>query len=232
MGHLGVRAPYATRRKLRYEANQVWMNTTFISQEGEFMNAILSRVFWAKTQVFWDLSVSWVFYLRFSLLQNAIHEETRVDLSLFHFADFFVRFFKTRPKSGFLSDFFALLTVLNFKEVVIFLPPTSLHSFSSTLCPCIMSAVFSHQLYLSLPLNTQHLITVLLDFALLVSLHPCPLGLSATWWSAVLTSCPSNPPLPPPSHRELSAYSILPSFTSLFIKTYTYMYVSATANSW
>ena len=32
MGHLGVRAPYATRRKLRYEANQVWMNTTFISQ--------------------------------------------------------------------------------------------------------------------------------------------------------------------------------------------------------
>jgi len=29
---LGVRAPYATRRKLRYEANQVWINTTFISQ--------------------------------------------------------------------------------------------------------------------------------------------------------------------------------------------------------
>jgi hypothetical protein len=25
-------AVYATRRKLRYEANQVWMNTTFISQ--------------------------------------------------------------------------------------------------------------------------------------------------------------------------------------------------------
>ena len=32
LGHLGIRAPYATRRKLRYEANQVWMNTTFISQ--------------------------------------------------------------------------------------------------------------------------------------------------------------------------------------------------------
>jgi hypothetical protein len=32
LGHLGVRAPYATRRKPRYEANQVWMNTTFISQ--------------------------------------------------------------------------------------------------------------------------------------------------------------------------------------------------------
>ena len=29
---IGVRAPYATRRNLRYEANQVWMNTTFISQ--------------------------------------------------------------------------------------------------------------------------------------------------------------------------------------------------------
>jgi len=29
---IGVRGPYATRRKLRYEANQVWMNTTFISQ--------------------------------------------------------------------------------------------------------------------------------------------------------------------------------------------------------
>ncbi len=29
---IGVCAPYATRRKLRYEANQVWMNTTFISQ--------------------------------------------------------------------------------------------------------------------------------------------------------------------------------------------------------
>ncbi len=27
---VGVRPPYATRRKLRYEANQAWMNTTFI----------------------------------------------------------------------------------------------------------------------------------------------------------------------------------------------------------
>ncbi len=32
LSHLGVRAPYAARRKRRYEANQVWMNTTFISQ--------------------------------------------------------------------------------------------------------------------------------------------------------------------------------------------------------
>ncbi len=32
LSHLGVRAPYAARRKRKYEANQVWMNTTFISQ--------------------------------------------------------------------------------------------------------------------------------------------------------------------------------------------------------
>ncbi len=31
-GHYRWRTPYATRRKLRYEANQVWMNTIFISQ--------------------------------------------------------------------------------------------------------------------------------------------------------------------------------------------------------
>ncbi len=79
--------------------------------EGEFMNAILSRVFWVKTQVFWDSSVSWVFYLRFSLLQNAIHEETRVDLSLSVSRIFFVRIFKTRVESGFLSGFFALFVL-------------------------------------------------------------------------------------------------------------------------
>ncbi len=32
LSHLGVRAPYAARRKRRYKANQVWMNTTFILQ--------------------------------------------------------------------------------------------------------------------------------------------------------------------------------------------------------
>ncbi len=32
LSHLGVRTPYAAWRKRRYEANQVWMNTTFISQ--------------------------------------------------------------------------------------------------------------------------------------------------------------------------------------------------------
>jgi hypothetical protein len=32
LSHLGVRAPYVAWRKRRYEANQVWLNTTFISQ--------------------------------------------------------------------------------------------------------------------------------------------------------------------------------------------------------
>jgi hypothetical protein len=72
------------------------------------MNAILSRVFWAKTQVFCDSSVCWGFYLRFFLLQNAIHEETQVDLSLFSSRIFFVRIFKTRLEYGFLSGFFVL----------------------------------------------------------------------------------------------------------------------------
>ena len=76
--------------------------------EGEFMNAILSRVFWEKTQVFCDSSVCWGFYLRFFLLQNAIHEETQVDLSLFSSRIFFVRIFKTRLEYGFLSGFFVL----------------------------------------------------------------------------------------------------------------------------
>ena len=79
-----------------------------VCPEGEFMNAILSRVFWAKTQVFCDSSVCWGFYLRFSLLQNAIHEETQVDLSLFSSRIFFVRIFKTRLEYGFLSGFFVL----------------------------------------------------------------------------------------------------------------------------
>jgi hypothetical protein len=81
--------------------------------EGEFMNAILSRVFWAKTQVFCDSSVSWGFYLRFSLLQNAIHEETRVDLSLFVSRIFFVRILKTRLEYGFLSGFFNLFLLFS-----------------------------------------------------------------------------------------------------------------------
>jgi hypothetical protein len=82
------------------------------SEEGEFMNAILSRVFWAKTQVFCDSSVSRVFYLRFSLLQNAIHEETLVDLSLSVSRIFFVRIFKTRLEYGFLSGFFCFVSII------------------------------------------------------------------------------------------------------------------------
>jgi hypothetical protein len=51
MGHLGIRAPYATRRKLRYEANQVWMNTTFISQ-GPQSSGILAVETWrVKTEL-------------------------------------------------------------------------------------------------------------------------------------------------------------------------------------
>ena len=77
------------------------------------MNAILSRVFWEKTQVFCDSSVCWGFYLRFFLLQNAIHEETQVDLSLFSSRIFFVRIFKTRLEYGFLSGFFALFLLFS-----------------------------------------------------------------------------------------------------------------------
>jgi len=51
IGHLGVRAPYDTRRKLRYEANQVWMNTTFISQ-GPQSSGILAVETWrVKTEL-------------------------------------------------------------------------------------------------------------------------------------------------------------------------------------
>jgi len=51
MGHLGVRAPYATRRKLWYEANQVWMNTTFITQ-GPQSSGILAVETWrVKTEL-------------------------------------------------------------------------------------------------------------------------------------------------------------------------------------
>ncbi len=109
------------------------------------MNVIFSLVFWAKTQVFWDSSVSWVFYLRFSLLQNAIHEETRVDLSLFVSQIFFVRFFKTRVESGFLSGFFALFVLFllypraaAYSKYFIF--PYTVHTLPSFLpCPpCIL----------------------------------------------------------------------------------------------
>ena len=51
MGHLGVRAPYATRRKLRYEANQVWMNTTFISQGPQSSGKLAVETWRVKTEL-------------------------------------------------------------------------------------------------------------------------------------------------------------------------------------
>ncbi len=51
MGHLSVRAPYATRRKLRYEANQVWMNTTFISQGQQSSRNLAVETWRVKTEL-------------------------------------------------------------------------------------------------------------------------------------------------------------------------------------
>ncbi len=51
LGHLGVCAPYATRRKLRYEANQVWMNTTFISQGPHSSGKLAVKTWRVKTEL-------------------------------------------------------------------------------------------------------------------------------------------------------------------------------------
>ncbi len=51
LGHLGLRAPYATRRKLRYEANQVWMNTTFISQGPQSWGKLAVETWRVKTEL-------------------------------------------------------------------------------------------------------------------------------------------------------------------------------------
>ncbi len=51
LGHLGVRAPYATRRKRRYEANQVWMNTTFISQGPQSGGKLAVEIWRVKTEL-------------------------------------------------------------------------------------------------------------------------------------------------------------------------------------
>jgi hypothetical protein len=51
MGLLGVRAPYATRRKLRYEANQVWMNTTFILQGPQSSGNLAVETWRVKTEL-------------------------------------------------------------------------------------------------------------------------------------------------------------------------------------
>ncbi len=51
MGHLGVGTPYATRRKLQYEANQVWMNTTFISQGPQSSGKLAVKTWRVKTEL-------------------------------------------------------------------------------------------------------------------------------------------------------------------------------------
>ena len=48
---LGIRAPYATRRKLRYEANQVWLNTTFISQGSQSWGKLAVKTWRVKTEL-------------------------------------------------------------------------------------------------------------------------------------------------------------------------------------
>ncbi len=51
LGHLGIRAPYATRRKLRYEVNQVWMNTTFISHGPQSLGKLAVETWRVKTEL-------------------------------------------------------------------------------------------------------------------------------------------------------------------------------------
>ncbi len=51
LSHLGVSAPYATRRKRRYEANQVWLNTTFISQDLQSWGKLTVKTWRVKTEL-------------------------------------------------------------------------------------------------------------------------------------------------------------------------------------
>ncbi len=51
LSHLGVRAPYAARRKRRYEGNQVWMNTTFISQGPQSWGKLTVETWRVKTEL-------------------------------------------------------------------------------------------------------------------------------------------------------------------------------------
>ncbi len=51
LSHLGIRAPYATRRKRRYEANQVWLNTTFISQGSQSWGKLADETWRFKTEL-------------------------------------------------------------------------------------------------------------------------------------------------------------------------------------
>jgi hypothetical protein len=51
LSHLGVCAPYATRLKRRYEANQVWLNTTFISQGSQSWGKLAIETWRVKTEL-------------------------------------------------------------------------------------------------------------------------------------------------------------------------------------
>ncbi len=51
LSHLGVRAPCATLRKRRYEANQVWLNTIFISQGSQSRGKLAVETWRVKTEL-------------------------------------------------------------------------------------------------------------------------------------------------------------------------------------
>ncbi len=51
LSHIGVRAPCATRRKRRNEANQVWLNTTFISQGSQSWGKLAVETWRVKTEL-------------------------------------------------------------------------------------------------------------------------------------------------------------------------------------
>jgi len=51
LSHLGVRAPYAAQPKRRYEVNQVWMNTTFISQGPQSWGKLAVETWRVKTEL-------------------------------------------------------------------------------------------------------------------------------------------------------------------------------------
>ncbi len=51
LSRLGVCAPYATQRKHRHEANQVWLNTTFISQGSQSWGKLAVETWRVKTEL-------------------------------------------------------------------------------------------------------------------------------------------------------------------------------------
>ncbi len=51
LSHLGISAPYAAWRKRRYEANQVWMNTTLFSQGPQSWGKLAVETWRLKTEL-------------------------------------------------------------------------------------------------------------------------------------------------------------------------------------